>query len=50
MIFINKIWEFLKVRRKYWLLQTIVLLVLFGGLIILDQGSAIIPFIYTIFD
>jgi len=41
--------EFLKVRKKYWLLPIIIVLVLFGGLIILSQGSAIAPFIYTIF-
>ena len=41
--------EFLKVRKKYWLLPIIIVLVLFGGLIILSQGSAVAPFIYTIF-
>jgi len=41
--------EFLKVRKKYWLLPIIIVLVLFGGLIIPSQGSAIAPFIYTIF-
>ena len=49
MEFIKEFWEFLKVRKKYWLLPIIVVLVLFGGLIILSQGSAIAPFIYTIF-
>ena len=43
------IWEFLKVRKKYWLLPIILVLVLFGGLIVLSQGSAVAPFIYTIF-
>ena len=42
-------WEFLKVRKKYWLLPIILVLVLFGGLIVLTQGSAVAPFIYTIF-
>jgi len=41
--------EFLKVRKKYWLLPIIIVLVLFGGLIILSQGSVVAPFIYTIF-
>ena len=41
--------EFLKVRKKYWLLPILLVLVLFGGLIVLSQGSAIAPFIYTIF-
>ena len=49
MNFIKEFWEFLKVRKKYWLLPIIIVLVLFGGLIILSQGSAIAPFVYTIF-
>ena len=47
--FLKEFWEFLKVRKKYWLLPIIIVLVLFGGLIILSQGSVIAPFIYTIF-
>ena len=49
MDFLKEFWEFLIVRKKYWLLPIIIVLVLFGGLIILSQGSAIAPFIYTIF-
>jgi len=49
MNFIKEFWEFLIVRKKYWLLPIIIVLVLFGGLIILSQGSAVAPFIYTIF-
>ena len=49
MDFIKEFWEFLKIRKKYWLLPIIIILVLFGGLIILSQGSAVAPFIYTIF-
>tara|TARA_B100000131_G_C17682370_1_gene437069 strand:+ start:344 stop:493 length:150 start_codon:yes stop_codon:yes gene_type:complete len=49
MNFIKEFWEFLKLRKKYWLLPIIIVLVLFGGLIILSQGSAVAPFIYTIF-
>ena len=49
MSFITEFWEFLKVRKKYWLLPIILVLVMFGGLIVLSQGSAIAPFIYTIF-
>ena len=45
----GEFWEFLKVRKKYWLLPIILVLVLFGGLIVLSQGSAVAPFIYTIF-
>ena len=47
--FIKEFIEFLKVRKKYWLLPIILILVLFGGLIVLSQGSAVAPFIYTIF-
>jgi hypothetical protein len=49
MDFIKEFLEFLKVRKKYWLLPILLVLVLFGGIIILSQGSAISPFIYTIF-
>ena len=49
MSFLKEFWEFLKERKKYWLIPIIMVLVLFGGLIILSQGSAIAPFIYTIF-
>jgi len=49
MSFIKEFWEFLMVRKKYWLLPIIIVLVLFGGLIILGQGSAMAPLIYTIF-
>ena len=49
MEFLKEFWEFLKVRKKFWLIPIIIVLALFGGLIILSQGSAIAPFIYTIF-
>ena len=49
MDFLKEFWEFLKVRKKYWLFPIIVVLMLFGGLIILGQGSVVAPFIYTIF-
>ena len=48
MEFIKEFWEFLKVRKKYWLLPIFLILALFGGLIILTQGSAVAPFIYNI--
>ena len=47
--FIKEFLEFLKIRKKYWLLPIIIILVVFGGLIVLSQGSALAPFIYTIF-
>ena len=49
MEFIKEFINFLKVRKKYWLLPILLVLVLFGGLIVLSQGSAVAPFIYTIF-
>jgi hypothetical protein len=49
MEFLKEFLEFLKVRKKYWLIPIIIVLVLFGGLIIFSQGSAVAPFIYTIF-
>jgi len=47
--FIKEFWEFLKLRKKYWLFPIIFILVLFGTLIVLTQGSAVAPFIYAIF-
>jgi len=47
--FIKEFWEFLRERKKYWLLPILISLALFGVLIVLSQGSAIAPFIYTIF-
>ena len=49
MSFLKEFLEFLKVRKKYWMLPILIVLVIFGGLIVLSQGSAIAPFIYTIF-
>ena len=49
MDFVKEFWEFLKIRKKYWLFPIIIILVIMGGLIIVSQGSAISPFIYTIF-
>jgi len=43
------IWDFMKVRKKYWLTPLIVTIVLMGALIIFTQGSVVAPFIYTIF-
>ena len=49
MEFFKEFIRFLGVRKKYWLIPIIILIFLFGGLIILTQGSAVAPFIYTIF-
>ncbi len=47
--FIKEFFEFIKYRKKYWLIPIIVVLAFFGFLIVLSQGSAVAPFIYTIF-
>lgn len=49
MDFIKEFFLFLKIRKKYWLFPIILILTIFGGLLVLSQGSAIAPFIYTIF-
>ncbi|MDH3217286.1 MAG: DUF5989 family protein [Candidatus Krumholzibacteria bacterium] len=49
MDFLKDLWGFMRVRKKYWLLPVIVFLVLFGVLIVLTSGSALAPFIYTLF-
>ncbi len=49
LVFIKDLWDFMRVRKKFWLLPIFLMLALFGGLIVLAQGSAVAPFIYTIF-
>ena len=46
---IGEFWEFLKYRKKYWLIPIMLILFLLGALIVLTQGSALAPFIYTLF-
>jgi hypothetical protein len=46
---VGEFWSFLRVRKKWWLAPIVLVLVLFGALIVLTQGSAVAPFIYTIF-
>ncbi|HTI29407.1 MAG TPA: DUF5989 family protein [Methylomirabilota bacterium] len=47
--FAVELWAFMRERKKFWLLPIVLILVLFGGLIVLTQGSAVAPFIYTLF-
>jgi hypothetical protein len=47
--FLKEFWLFLRVRKKYWLLPIFFMMVIFGGLIVLTKGSAVAPFIYTLF-
>jgi len=46
---LKDLWGFLKVRKKFWLAPIILVLILLGALIVLSQGSAVAPFIYTLF-
>ena len=49
MYFVAELWAFMRTRKKFWLLPILLMMVIFGGLIVLTQGSAVAPFIYTIF-
>jgi hypothetical protein len=47
--FLKDLWDFMKVRKKFWMAPIIIVMLLLGGLIVLSQGSAVAPFIYTLF-
>ena len=47
--FLTELWVFMRVRKKFWLLPVFIVMFVFGGLIVLTQGSAVAPLIYTIF-
>ena len=49
MEFLVELWAFLRVRKKFWLLPIILVLLLFGVLVVLTSGTAVAPFIYTLF-
>ena len=49
MEFVAELWRFMRARKKFWLLPIILMMVILGGLLVLAEGSAIAPFIYTIF-
>ncbi len=49
MSFLLELWTFIRARKKYWLVPIFVMMLVFGGLIVLNQGSAVAPFIYTMF-
>jgi hypothetical protein len=49
MSFFAELWMFMRVRKKFWLLPILLALLVFGGLIVLTKGSAVAPFIYTLF-
>jgi hypothetical protein len=47
--FLAELWRFMRARKKFWLLPILIMMVVFGGLIVLTKGSALAPFIYTLF-
>ncbi len=47
--FLKEFWSFMRVRKKYWLMPVFIIMFLFGGLLVLAEGSAIAPFFYTFF-
>ena len=49
MDFLSELWRFMRTRKKFWLLPILIMMVIFGGLIVLTKGSAIAPFVYTLF-
>jgi Family of unknown function (DUF5989) len=49
MSFVAELWEFLRMRKKFWLMPIVIIMLIFGGLVILTKGSAVAPFIYTLF-
>lgn len=49
MDFIAELWRFMRIRKKFWLLPILIMMVMLGGLLVLTKGSAVAPFIYTLF-
>ena len=49
MDFLVELWRFMRVRKKFWLTPMLIMMVVFGGLVMLTKGSAVAPFIYTLF-
>jgi hypothetical protein len=49
MSFLRELWAYMRTRKKYWLIPILVMMVILGGLVVLAQGSAVAPFIYTLF-
>ncbi len=45
----QELWRFMRVRKKYWLMPVVLLMLVVGGFVVLTQGSAVAPFIYTLF-
>ena len=49
MAFVVELWDYMRTRKKYWLVPILIVMAILGGLLVLAQGSAIAPFIYTLF-
>ncbi len=49
MNFLIELWRFMRVRKKFWLMPILIVMVIFGGLVMLTKGSAVAPFVYTLF-
>jgi hypothetical protein len=49
MDFLSELWRFMRVRKKFWMLPILIMMAIFGGLVMLTKGSAVAPFIYTLF-
>jgi len=49
MDFLVELWRFMRVRKKFWLVPILIMMVIFGGLVMLTKGSAVAPFVYTLF-
>ncbi len=49
MDFLVELWRFMRVRKKFWLMPMLIMMVIFGGLVMLTKGSAVAPFVYTLF-
>jgi len=49
MDFLAELWRFMRILKKFWLLPVLIMMVVFGGLVVLTKGSVIAPFIYTLF-
>jgi hypothetical protein len=49
MDFVHELWRFMRVRKKFWLAPILIMMIVFGGLVVLTKGTVIAPFIYTMF-
>lgn len=49
MSFLKDLWAFMRIRKKFWLLPILIVMTLLAGLIVLSSGSAVAPFVYTLF-